>query len=128
MRQLFILAIALIGITSCSESQENPKGTEGGHQIVSAAEFTEIMDANDYVVLDVRTPEEYAGGTIGSAKNVDWFGANFESEVKKIDKNKPVMVFCAMGGRSGKASRRMIELGFTHVIDLKGGYNGYPKQ
>lgn len=47
---------------------------------------------------------------------------SFESEIQKLDKSKPVYVYCRSGMRSQKAAQKMIELGFTQVIDLEGGY------
>ncbi|MCB0700033.1 MAG: rhodanese-like domain-containing protein [Chitinophagales bacterium] len=72
-------------------------------------------------ILDVRTPGEYNEGFIENAINVDWNGGGFDAYVAKLDKNKPVMVYCLAGGRSGAAASRLKELGFKEVYDLAGG-------
>jgi rhodanese-related sulfurtransferase len=49
-------------------------------------------------------------------------GSAFESEIQKLDKTQPVYVYCRSGARSQKAAEKMVEMGFTQVIDLEGGY------
>ena len=73
-------------------------------------------------VLDVRTPEEVAGGKLKGAKTISWFDADFADHVQtSFDKTKPVLVYCKVGGRSAQAASVMVQKGFTHVYDLKGG-------
>lgn len=73
-------------------------------------------------LVDVRTPEEFSEGAIPNALNINVNGDSFESEIQKLDKTQPVYVYCRSGARSQKAAQKMIELGFTQVIDLEGGY------
>lgn len=72
-------------------------------------------------LLDVRTPQEYAGGHIGNAANVDWNGDNFEAKAATFDKTKPIYVYCKIGGRSSKAADKLAAMGFTKVYNLEGG-------
>jgi thioredoxin len=72
-------------------------------------------------LLDVRTPEEYAGGHIGNAANVDWNGNNFETQAAKYDKSKPIFVYCKIGGRASKAADKLASMGFTKIYNLEGG-------
>ena len=76
-------------------------------------------------LIDVRTSREFSAGTIDGAKNIDYNGETFEKQMKKLDKTKPVLVFCAAGGRSENAAELLKEWGFTEVYDLEGGYNGW---
>ncbi|GLU54152.1 thioredoxin domain-containing protein [Dyadobacter frigoris] len=73
-------------------------------------------------LLDVRTPEEYSQGHLEKAENIDYRNAAFKDQVEKLDKNKPVFVYCLSGGRSGQAAKILHEKGFTDVYDMQGGY------
>ncbi|MDX2361316.1 MAG: rhodanese-like domain-containing protein [Crocinitomicaceae bacterium] len=125
MKQIFILFVAFVALASCSEAQVSEGGEAVVNKVVSAAEFKDMV-SDDVQVIDVRTAEEYAAGFIGNATNIDYYGANFEDELKKLDMNKTTLVYCAAGGRSGKAAWLMKELGFTEVYDLQGGYGKWP--
>ena len=72
-------------------------------------------------MVDVRTPQEWASGHIQGAKHIDWFSDEFKAEVAKLDKAKPVRLYCASGGRSEEARELLKELGFSDVLDLDGG-------
>lgn len=76
-------------------------------------------------VLDVRTPEEFKGGHIKGAKNVDFNDDGFEKELAKLDKERPVLVHCAAGGRSTRSLKILKKLGFKTVLHLDGGINAW---
>lgn len=88
----------------------------------SITEF-KSFDSSKEILLDVRTPKEFAEGYIDGALNIDWFSPNFNQQVASIDKNKTIYVYCKKGGRSLKSQARLKELGFLHVINLEGGYD-----
>lgn len=105
---------------SCTNSQN--------YKSVVASEFkATITKTDDAQILDVRTPEEYANGKIADAKNIDWNGDNFDTQVANLDKSKPVFVYCLSGGRSRKAANHLSELGFKNIIELDGGYMAWEK-
>lgn len=88
----------------------------------SARVFAEkIKTTPNPQIIDVRSPEEYASQHLDNAKNINWNGANFETKVALLDKKKPVFVYCMVGGRSKKASDKLVEMGFSKVYDLQGG-------
>jgi rhodanese-related sulfurtransferase len=72
-------------------------------------------------LVDVRTPEEFQSGYIAGAVNLNIQDAGFANKIARLDKNRPVMVYCAVGGRSAKAATQFSKLGFPKVYDLKGG-------
>ncbi|NUY80999.1 thioredoxin fold domain-containing protein [Flavobacterium sp. MAH-1] len=81
-----------------------------------------IKDNPNAQILDVRTPDEFVGGHLDNAVNIDWYEKQaFESKVAKLDKSKPVFVYCAAGARSIKAANKLYSLGFKNVYDLQGG-------
>lgn len=89
---------------------------------ISATEFSKSINAEaNPQIIDVRTPDEYATGFIKNATNIDWLGDTFETEAKSLDKKKTVYVYCKSGNRSGKAVKKLEELGFSKIIELKGG-------
>ena len=73
------------------------------------------------VVVDVRTPAEFAAGHIDGAVNLDVESPSFDAEMAKLDKTTTYAVYCHSGRRSGIATGKMGEAGFTKVYNLKGG-------
>jgi thioredoxin 1 len=116
MKYTFLLFTSLsIFFTSCTSGQSTSTN-------LLAADFqTKIKETENAVIIDVRTPEEFAGGFIENAINIDWNNSNFNSNILKIDKSKPVFVYCLSGGRSGKAAAQMRSEGFKEVYELNGG-------
>lgn len=80
-----------------------------------------IKQTPSYIVLDVRTPEEYGNGHLDGATNIDFRNPNFTSNTKVINKNKAVFVYCLSGGRSSAAAKVLADEGFKNVYELKGG-------
>ena len=93
---------------------------------VSVNEFEIAVADSSYVVLDVRTPEEYAQGHIpGTDFNIDVLEDNFKDEaLKKLHKDKPVALYCRSGNRSKTAARILTENGFE-VVELGKGFLGW---
>ncbi|MEO6685425.1 MAG: thioredoxin domain-containing protein [Dyadobacter sp.] len=90
---------------------------------LSTDDFQNKLNASKQAqLLDVRTPEEFSQGHLESAENIDYKNAAFKDQVEKLDKNKPVFVYCLSGGRSGQAAKILHEKGFTDVYDMQGGY------
>ena len=110
------ILILLISIISCNgQTSESVKSIE-------AKAFSEKIKATPKAqIIDVRTPQEFASEHIDNAKNVNWLGNNFEVNVQKFDKSKPVFVYCKSGGRSSKAAAKLAELGFKKIFELQGG-------
>ncbi|WP_406684383.1 rhodanese-like domain-containing protein [Seonamhaeicola sp. MEBiC1930] len=89
--------------------------------MVSTQQMVDIIKKEKVQLIDVRTPEEYSEGSIDGAKNIDFHSNKFEEEIKKLDKNTPILLYCRSGRRSGKASKTLLELGFKKIYDLDGG-------
>ena len=98
-------------------------------QHVSVAEFRTIMDSlGEEVVVDVRTPAEIQKGKIPGAIGIDFRNDNFRSSLQQLDRDKPYLVYCAGGVRSGQAVEIMEEMGFKRVYNLEGGYQDWVKR
>ena len=85
----------------------------------------------DFVILDVRTPEEYATEHIAESVLLDFYADDFEDELDKLDKSKTYLLYCRSGNRSSKSMPIMEDLGFIKIYDMGGGINqwkaeGYP--
>lgn len=76
-------------------------------------------------LIDVRTPEEFASGHLENARNFDYYAPDFAKKLGTLDKNKPVLVYCAVGGRSGSAAAQLKQMGFKNIVDLDGGYRAW---
>jgi rhodanese-related sulfurtransferase len=90
-------------------------------QLISVAEMEEALKADDVQLVDVRTEREYKKGHLDNAKNIVYQGANWNEQVASLDKDKPVYVYCAKGGRSAKCAALLEEAGFKKIFDLDGG-------
>jgi len=77
--------------------------------------------SSNAMIIDVRTLGEFDGGHLSDAKNIDWNGNGFETEIVKLDKTKPLFVYCLVGGRSASAANKMRSLGFKEVYEMQGG-------
>ena len=88
---------------------------------LSVEEFAQKIAQERVRILDVRTPEEFAEGYIEGAKNLDFYRADFESEVTSLSKEATYAVYCRSGKRSGLAAHMMQEAGFLSVSNLVGG-------
>lgn len=78
-------------------------------------------------LIDVRTPQEWSTGHISGAVHIDWFSDDFKAEVAGLDKQAPVRLYCAAGGRSEEARELLREMGFADVRDLDGGTAAWKK-
>jgi rhodanese-related sulfurtransferase len=128
--QIALIAFLSYGLLSCKDAQtktETSTETEITTEqdviaVLNHEEFSKRISAvGDIQLIDVRTAEEVAEGTIAGAINFDFRADGFEKKVIVLDKTKPVYVFCRSGGRSADAASIMKELGFTEIYDLGGG-------
>ena len=67
------------------------------------------------MIIDVRTPAEFAGGHLDGAVNIDIQSADFTSRIESLDRNGSYVVYCRSGNRSGMAMAQMLDMGFTDV-------------
>jgi phage shock protein E len=116
----FLLVLMVgFGFLNCSDanSQVNSLNLDGFVAKVKATPNAQL--------IDVRTPEEWAQGKIGSSKLISVADPKFLEQASKLDKSKPVFVYCAVGGRSSKASAMLQQAGFKQIYNLSGaGYSG----
>lgn len=132
---LFSLVFPAVVLGSCSSQQEQPTHVSAGEttapevHLLDAKSFSRKLDtAKNVQLVDVRTPEEFSGGYISGAVNMNVNAPGFKEQVTTLDKSKPVMVYCKGGGRSGRAAEILKNEGFTQVYDLDGGIMAWQGQ
>jgi len=95
---------------------------------VNPGQAGKLIADKKVVVLDIRMPAEYAGGHIAGAKNLDFYGPDFEKQLGTMDRNQPVLVHCASGGRSTQSLAVFQKLGFKTVYHLDGGIKAWKNE
>ena len=108
--------LMVISFLSCESGDFNSV------QLITNGEFEKVSKINGIQLVDVRTPEEYAEGHILNSINIDFLGPNFEFDIKKLDKNSPIIVYCQRGSRSALSALKLRSNSFVKVYDLEGGF------
>lgn len=117
---LTAFVMALLGACSSGESETGSDAEASGTvEIIEPADAaTKITDG--IIVVDVRTPEEYAAGHVTGALNANLQDATaFEDALADLDPSQPVLVYCRTGNRSATAAEQMVDLGFKTVYDAQ---------
>jgi rhodanese-related sulfurtransferase len=112
---LITLLFALV-LSGCSQQQ--------GFVSQGNEDFAKTISKKSTQLVDVRTPQEYEAGHIPGALNIDVRSADFDTQAAKLNKKKPVAVYCRSGVRSRIAASKMAGMGFT-VYNLDKGINGW---
>lgn len=128
-RRLPLWLIPLVLLAALAGGCAGYQDAEPGEQVVTTAApsmayalIQENEDNPDFVILDVRTPEEYAEGHLAGSVLLDFYAADFEEKLAGLDRDKIYLVYCRSGNRSGQAADLMEEMGFLEVYDM-GGIN-----
>ena len=116
---------AVTGVSACSSSSPTTSSSSATGQHMAASEFSTAMKTPGTVVLDVRTPAEFATGHLPQAKNIDFEASDFATRIAALDKNTTYAIYCRSGNRSGAAMEQMAAANFTHVYDLAGGIGAW---
>ena len=91
-------------------------------RILNPIEFRNRISSGNVQLVDVRTPLEYRQGHIADAINIDFYSSRFYDEFEKLDKFRPVFLYCRSGVRSRRAAEKLAILDFEEIYDLKGGF------
>lgn len=127
-----IRAIAYLTVLILSLGATAPLAAGTRFSEVTVDQARELMRKHagtaDFVILDVRTPEEFAEGHLAAAVNVNLMAPVFESRVGSLDRGKTYLVYCRTGNRSAKAIQVMERLGFRSVHHMFEGIIGWQKK
>ena len=124
---MFIMLFSIIGLTGCSNSVNTPNTASDSntYQQITAEEAANMMQSEtDYIILDVRTAQEYASGHIPGAVNKPNETIASEAIQQLPDKEQLILVYCRSGNRSKQAAGKLVDLGYTNIVEF-GGINDW---
>lgn len=126
-RARFVLSAWLIALAACTTASVQAGSVEN---IAPAQAWERIQSDPSVQVLDVRTAEEVAQGTLPNLTAVaDWhqWQRVWPQVREKLDPNKPVLVYCHSGRRSAAAAAALEQAGFRHILNLEGGITAWKR-
>ena len=116
MKKLTALILCALMLTGCGAK-------EASFRQISQDEALQLMESEEnYVILDVRRPDEFAAGHIPGAINIPNETIGEEKIPELPDKNQLILVYCRSGNRSKQASGKLVNLGYANVVEF-GGIN-----
>ena len=122
MKSLIPFFLSLLLLAGCAA----PAESEASYRQIGMDEAIAMMEEeNNYIILDVRTPEEFSERHIPGALNIpnETIGAE---EIQELpDKEQLILVYCRSGNRSKQASEKLVRLGYTNIVEF-GGINDWP--
>ena len=108
-----------------AQSAEQEKASTANVTHTDAKKAANLLANNQIIVLDVRTPREFASSHIAGATNINFLSGDFSDRLTQLDRSKNYLLHCASGGRSTNALPKLARLGFTNVIHLDGGFKAW---
>ena len=119
MKKLVFLLLAVVLLTACGQDKENDQ--RAAYVNITAEEAKRIMDSEEgYIILDVRTQEEYDQGHIPGATQISHEEIADKAEEVLTDKEQLILVYCRSGRRSKLAAEALVDLGYTNIKEFGG--------
>lgn len=115
MKALSAFVLLSLALTACGDSATQAT------QVDAATASNLIEDNPDLLILDIRTPEEVANGTLPEATVIDFYSPTFQQEIDALDRTASYLVYCRSGSRSAQATTLMADMGFAEIYELEGG-------
>ena len=112
LRIFMIVSTVLLGCKDKVDSEIN---------LVTAEDMQTLMVLENVQLVDVRTAKEREEGYIKNSQNIDFQSPTFDEDILKLDKTKPVIIYCRTGKRSAACAEKLKDAGFVKIYDLKGG-------
>ena len=133
-----LAGLAVLSVAACSPAASSTSGSVAAKaadtQVQSTASPVQLVDVvkgaalaadPSVIVIDVRTPAEFAEGHIARAEVVDVSAVDFGARIAQFDRSRSYLVYCHSGRRSSQATAMMAELGFANVYNLDGGITAW---
>ena len=121
IKRLLPFVLSLMILSSCGA----PRSSSLGYRQISMDEAVSLMKVEEnYIILDVRRPDEYAEGHIPGAINVPNEEIGTAEITELPDKSQLILVYCRSGRRSKEASEKLVKLGYTNIVEF-GGINDW---
>ena len=115
-----LLMIALL-LTGCAAPAPTPNSEANTYRQVTMQQAVEMMEKEEnYIILDVRTHEDFAAGHIPGAIVIPNETIGAEEIARLPDKDQLIMVYCRSGNRSKQASDKLVKLGYTNIVEFGG--------
>ena len=122
MKKFITLLLSVLFLAGCAL----PAGQEVSYRQINMDEAITMMEeGSGYIILDVRTPEEFADKHIPGAINIPNETISTEEIPELPDKDQLILVYCRSGNRSKQASEKLAALGYTNIVEF-GGINDWP--
>ena len=118
MKRIIFFSLLLVYSCQIFESTEI--------SVISDAQFTEIQNT-DYILVDVRTAEEYESGHIQDAVNFDFYSESFQNDILTLDKSSSIILYCRTQNRSTKTANYLKENGYKEITVIEGGISSWVK-
>ncbi|UCE93629.1 MAG: rhodanese-like domain-containing protein [Flavobacteriaceae bacterium] len=123
-----LIALIFTGMTaSCGQDKKNQSnGSQENESKISLISASELDKVNDGILLiDVRTPEEFASGHIENSININIGSDDFKEQIAALPKDQEIYLYCKKGGRSNSAAKMIEGMEFKKIYDLKGGITAW---
>ncbi len=120
IKKIYTICSLLLTIsfsTSCLDTKDAATDVK----LVTAEEMQSILQMEDVQLVDVRTPQEFDEEHIVNSQNIDFTSPTFDEDISKLDKAKPVILYCKGGNRSAKCAKKLKDAGFEKIYELEGG-------
>ena len=118
---LYVIYILSFLLLSCASSGQTT------NKVIDAEELKELLK-QEVMLIDVRTPNEFQTGRITGAKLINYRDSDFAEQIMKLDKDTPVAIYCAAGGRSTGAMKIFQDAGFKTVYNYTGGFSDWQRR
>lgn len=124
-KRIFILCfLSLLAGLSSTSAQKAPLSADN-FVTLNVTAFKKELAEQKGVILDVRTPAEYAKGHLPHAINVNYLDPTFKQVIKNLKPEQPYFIYCAVGGRSAKACAQLKSSGLPKIYNLEGGITAW---
>ncbi|MCH8520023.1 MAG: rhodanese-like domain-containing protein [Nanoarchaeota archaeon] len=113
----------ITGVDNNSINEDNTQTNlqMGTIESVLTFNFKSKVESGEYIILDIRTPEEFEAGHIKGAINIDFYDQNFQAQINSLNRDKKYLVYCRSGSRSSYTLPLFEQLEFNEVYELQGG-------
>lgn len=120
---LLILLFLPVSFTVAREETSAPPASEKlPVKIITGNQAKKLLAEDEtIIVIDVRTPAEFAEKHLENARNINFFGQDFEKDILKLPRDAAILLYCKSGRRSDAAAEFLLENGFTNIMSLKNG-------
>ncbi|TVZ51891.1 rhodanese-like domain-containing protein [Dokdonia sp. Hel_I_53] len=133
--KLVVATIIAFSLSSCQESisktqkmaeaSSAQKAQTSNVELVGVQSFASAIEGDNIQLIDVRTESEWQRGHIEGARHFEMKNPDWDKQVETLDKELPVYVYCAKGGRSAFCAQQLKDAGFKQIIDLEGGVTAW---